>query len=104
MNAPTINSISQSAQMRNPVLQAVLIIILVVLFGWFVVLPKNSQVSEKKEQLATVAAQAQTLEADLAAVNKLVAELEASSDEVKLVDEALPLSNRPTKIALLVEE
>ena len=104
MNSPTINSISQQAKMNNPMLQAILIIILVVMFGWFIVLPKNSQVSEKKERLTTVEAQAKNLEEDLSTVNKLVSELESSGNEVKLVDEALPLSNRPTKIALLLEE
>jgi Tfp pilus assembly protein PilO len=104
MHAPTINSISHNPQMRNPMLQAILIIMLVILFGWFVVLPKNSQVSSKKAQLAAVEQQVQNLEADLEIVNKLVAELETSNEEIKLVDEALPLSNRPTRIALLMEE
>lgn len=104
MNSPVISSVSKSSQMRNPVLQAVLIVILVVLFGWFVVLPKNKQVSEKSTQLDAMQTQVKNLEADLETVNRLVADLQTSEDNIKLVDEALPLSNRPTKIALLLEE
>ena len=104
MNSPTINSFTHNAQMRNPMLQAILIIIVVALFGWFIVLPKNTQVKDKTDQLATLEAQSQSLQSDMEAVNKLVAQLETSKDEVKLIDEALPLSNRPTKIALLLEE
>ncbi len=104
MQSPTVTSIYQKAQMRNPVLQAVFVIIFVLLFGWFVVMPKNSQVDLKSEQLASMEAQAKTLENDLEVVNKLVAEMETSKEEIKLVDEALPLTNRPTKIALLLEE
>ena len=104
MEASTINSISPKTQMRNPMLQAILIIIVVVLFGWFIVIPKNAQVSQKSQQLEVLETQAQNLEADLETVNRLVAQLESSDSEVKLVDEALPLTNRPTRIALLLEE
>jgi Tfp pilus assembly protein PilO len=103
MNFSNFSSASGKEQIRNPMLQAVLMIVIVVLFGWFVLSPKYASNSETRDQLSQVKSQRANLEADQQELNRLIAQLESSDEEIKILDEALPLSGRPTRIAILIE-
>lgn len=88
---------------RNPIFQIVLIIVVLVLFGWFILLPKNNAYQEQSNQLVTLQAEKNSLSDDQERLNRLIAEMGDSDKEVKVLDEALPLSDRPTKIAVMLE-
>lgn len=103
MDSPNFSSLTTSQQIQNPLLQTILIVIVLVVFGWFVLGPKYTQTSQTREQLAAVEEQRANLEADQEELNRLISKLEQSEDEVKLLDEAVPLTARPTRIALLME-
>jgi Tfp pilus assembly protein PilO len=74
-----------------------------VLFGWFILSPKYASNNQIHEQLSQVKSQRANLEADQQELNRLIAQLKTATDDVKILDEALPLSGRPTKIAILIE-
>ncbi len=103
MPTPDLNPHSRSKQIQSPLFQAVLLIIAIVIFWWFILSPKYNQVSTKRAELASVQSQQSSLENDQEELNKLIDKLESSDAQIKLLDEALPLSNRPTQIALLLE-
>lgn len=103
MDSPKFTQLSTSQQIQNPMLQTILILIVVAVFGWFVLGPKYTKTTATRATLAEVEAQRANLEADQQELNKLISKMEDSQDEVKLVDEAVPLTGRPTKIALLLE-
>ena len=103
MASPTFSSLSTSQQVQNPMLQAILIIIVLVVFGWFILGPKYTQTMQTREELAAITEQRENLEADQAELNSLIAELEDSSEQVEILDEAVPLTGRPTRVSLLIE-
>lgn len=103
MDSNNFANLSTRQQIQNPLLQTILIVIVIAVFGWFVLGPKYSKTQQTREQLAQLEEQRSSLEADQLELNKLISELEDSKDEVKLLDEAVPLTARPTKIALVLE-
>jgi Tfp pilus assembly protein PilO len=103
MNFSNFSSASGKEQIRNPILQAVLMLVIIVLFGWFILSPKYASNNQIHEQLSQVKSQRANLEADQQELNRLIAQLKTATDDVKILDEALPLSGRPTKIAILIE-
>lgn len=103
MDSPKFTQLTTSQQMQNPVLQSVLILIVLLVFGWFVLGPKYVKTNATREQLNTLKEQRANLEADQQDLNRLVKKLEDSTAEVKLLDEAVPLTGRPTRVALLME-
>ncbi|MEZ4180648.1 MAG: hypothetical protein R3B41_04040 [Candidatus Doudnabacteria bacterium] len=92
-----------SRRLRNPIMYAVLILVFIAIFVWFVVLPKKNSLQLQKLQLNYAQEQEQSLKFDEETLNKLVAELESSDKEIKTLDEAIPLDARPTSTALLIE-
>lgn len=103
MATPNLNTLTRSKQLQSPLLQSVLLIIAAILLWWFVITPKYADVMNKRADLDRINGQRAVFEKEQIDLNKLVAKLESSESEVKLADEALPLSTRPTQIALLME-
>lgn len=103
MESPNFSSMTTSQQIQNPLLQTVLIIIVIAVFGWFVLGPKYTKTQQTSERLSVLEEQRASLEADQIELNRLISELEDADDEVRLLDEAVPLTARPTKIALVLE-
>lgn len=103
MATPNLNTLTRSKQLQSPLLQSVLLIIAAILLWWFVITPKYADVMNKRADLDRINGQKAVFEKEQIDLNKLVAKLESSESEVKLADEALPLSTRPTQIALLME-
>ncbi len=103
MDSNNFANLSTRQQIQNPLLQTILIVVVIAVFGWFVLGPKYSKTQQTQGQLAELEDQRSSLEADQLELNKLINELEDSKDEVKLLDEAVPLTARPTKIALVLE-
>lgn len=101
--SPNLRTVYNSQQLRSPLLQSVLMIVVIVVFGWFVLQPKYATTQEQKGQLDTLEDQQATLEADREELNKLLNRLQSSDDQVKLLDEAIPLHTRSTETALLLE-
>ncbi len=87
----------------NPIFQAVLILIVLVLFSWFILKPWLSKTLDTRSQLKSAQQQLDALESDQRELNRLVNELRSSPDEIALVDEALPLNGRVSKVNVLLD-
>ncbi|HMQ01690.1 MAG TPA: hypothetical protein PKD79_01310 [Candidatus Doudnabacteria bacterium] len=103
MQSNSLSTIANSQQMQNPILQAILLLAFTGLFGWFILAPKFTANDVTRTELAELKTQRQNLEADQVELNRLIAQMQTAQDDIRLVDEAVPLSSRPTKIAVLIE-
>lgn len=97
ISTPSISSSYQRRDFGNPVIQAVLLLIVFVLFSWFILKPKYSQWNQRRTALKTAQDQLAKIESDQQDLNNLVDQLHSDSDDVQKVDEALPLSGRISK-------
>ena len=100
---PSIQNMYDSKQLSSPLTQIIFLIIIIVLFSWFLVKPKLSESSVKHAELTTKKEQLAKIESEKRDLNRLIAEMQSSGEQVKLVDEAIPLTGRATKLNVLVE-
>lgn len=103
LTPPSISNNNGRKDFSNPTIQIVILMIIVVLFSWFLLKPKLATTMETRKSLDTANAKLKQIENDKRDLNKLVNELQSSKKEVALVDEALPLGGRISKVNLLLE-
>lgn len=82
--------------------QLVLLIVVIVLFGWFLVRPKTTKLSEYKSQRDDLKATQQKQASDIKTVHDLVAKMQSSAGDVALLDETLPIESRVTRLQVLL--
>lgn len=87
----------------NPVFQIILVLIVLVLFSWFIFRPQLAKFNESRAEVATAEEQLNKVETDRRELNRLINELQASPDEITIVDEALPLNGRISKANVLLD-
>lgn len=102
MNAPTISSNYQRRDFGNPIVQVVLLLIILVLFSWFILKPKYAQYNQRKADLSTAQSQLKKIQNEQLDLDKLVKQLHSSADDVALLDEAVPLNGRISKVYVLL--
>ena len=104
MNPPSIqNGSTQSRSFGNPVVQAIMLLLILVLFSWFLLRPKLSQSMESRTNLVGVQSQLAQIQQENKDLESLVEQLHSSPDEIAKVDEALPLNGRVSKAYVLLE-
>lgn len=86
----------------NSLFQIVLLIIVIVLFSWFVLMPKVAQVNTVKAQLETFKQRDASLQTDLNKLEELVAKLKMSGDQVAKLEEALPVELNTIRLNQLI--
>lgn len=84
--------------------EAVLLLVIVILFSWFIVLPKLSAYSASNKALSAVEGQLAQAEKDKEEITRLVTKLKSSSNAIELTDESVPLNGRVTKLQVLIEQ
>ncbi|HEX3099368.1 MAG TPA: hypothetical protein VHQ41_00140 [Patescibacteria group bacterium] len=87
----------------SPLAQAILLIIVLVLFSWFILKPKMTQLAQQRSELKAAQTQLAGIRSDQESLNQLVQDLHDSSDQVAKVDEALPLNGRVSKVYVLLD-
>lgn len=103
MTPPAMKNSFQRRDFGNPGVQIVLLLIVIGLFSWFIVKPKYSQMMSNKAQLAEANQRLVKITDDERELNKMVDELRSSSKQVELLDEALPLNGRISKVYYLLD-
>jgi len=93
---------AKAKNVGNPVLQSTLLIIILLVFSWFLLRPKLSQYFTTRANVQSAQTQLSKVESEQKQLDTLVSQLKSSPDDVKLVDEALPLSGRITKVDVLL--
>lgn len=96
-----MNQPHKSAQ--NSILEIVALIVVIVLVGWFFVKPQMTTLSERKALLVQARTDYQNVEQEKSALAQLSAKLKSSGADITLIDEALPLQNRPTHLEVLLD-
>jgi Tfp pilus assembly protein PilO len=100
---PSIQSVYQNKQLNSPLSQIILMLIVIVLFSWFLFKPKLTTVIENRKVLTAAKSQLASVDNEKRELNRLVQQLQSASSEVKLTEEALPLSGRTSKPHILLD-
>lgn len=101
---PQIQS-SDPIRVKAPVnpLFSILFFLLIVMLGWFLVWPKFSEVKVKSGELRELQSVQDNFGELKANVNRLVEQMKSSRQDIALLDEALPVDNRLSKVYVIVE-
>lgn len=85
--------------------EIVMLIIFIVLVGWYLIKPKYSELGKRKVELAQVEADKKKLQDTEDLIVKLHSDLQKAEnkDSITLLDEAVPLESRTTRIYILLE-
>lgn len=102
LNPPGIMNSNHRRDFSNPMIQVVLLLIVLGLLSWFVVKPKLASTMANRTELKAAKARMDKVEADQQELNRLITAMKASSEDIALVDEALPLTGRVSKAYTLL--
>lgn len=100
---PSLTETYKAKSLGSPVIQGVLVLIVLILFSWFIFRPRLAQFNESRAEVNAAKQQLDKIESDQRELNRLVNELRSSPDEVAILDEALPLSGRISKVNVLLD-
>jgi Tfp pilus assembly protein PilO len=88
---------------KNLFFELVLLLVLVFLFGNFLLMPKRGEVKDKRAQLAVLNSQNDSIEQNTAELNALISKMKAAKKDIALLDQALPLESRVTTTQVLLD-
>jgi len=91
------------ATSRHTVFEVLLLIIIIALFYWFIVKPKQTELAGLNTQYQQLSDQEAKLEANKQKLTDAIADMANHPDAVAALDEALPLDNRVTKLYIVLE-
>lgn len=91
-----IGPVSQATQ--HTMFEAILLVVVCGLFYWFMISPKIVALDASKSHLATITEENSKVADNRAKLERAIADLKAHPNEVKELDESLPLDNRVTKL------
>jgi Tfp pilus assembly protein PilO len=97
--SPTI----KSAPARHTLFEVILLLIIIGLFYWFIIIPKQSSLETLNNQYDKLNLEQGTLQENKDRLTKAIADMQSHPQEVAYMDEALPLDNRVTKLYIVLE-
>jgi Tfp pilus assembly protein PilO len=83
--------------------QFVLLIVIIILFGWFVVIPEMQKLTVQKQTEAASITALEDIRKNKSSLTTLIQTLRDSSEEIEILDEALPIDNRITKVHFFLD-
>lgn len=89
---------------RNSIIEIILLIIVGVLFYFFLVSPKHGEMAKKQEVYDAAQARLGALKTDADALQALADQLDGEKDNIKLLDQALPLTEWKIRTQLLLQK
>lgn len=104
LTSPQIKTIAPKVESeRNNFIEIILLCIIIVLFSWFVLKPKVIILAQKRVELKNVEQQQEMVKTKKAEFEALVSKMQGAKADFTILDEALPLQPRGTKLMLLVD-
>ncbi len=104
ITSPSIKSfVPRMTPERSHFTEIALLAIIIVLFSWFVLKPRVIALAQLRQERTTLEQQRAAVADQKAQLLALVTELESSSADVAVLDEALPLQSRLTTVAVLAD-
>lgn len=110
---PDLTNISPRVQTTKPLLahagkrgslfEFSLMVLIVLLFGWFILKPQMAALSASQEDLKAAQSQLDDIRSNKTQLLSLVDTMKKSTTEVASLDEALPIDNRITKIHVMLD-
>ncbi len=94
---------SPTNKFRTSIVEIVATVLLIALVFWFFIKPKMTQLSEVRAQVSAQEAVLNHVQSDSAQLTDLISKLQQSKDDIALVDEALPLDSRVTRVHVLLD-
>jgi Tfp pilus assembly protein PilO len=85
------------------VFEFILVLLIVILFYMFIVQPKMAELKTNQESLAAAQSQLQGIHTNKDKLSSLESTMKQSTAEVGLLDEALPIDTRITKIHVMLD-
>jgi hypothetical protein len=89
---------------QTSVVEIIALAVIAGLIFWFFVRPQSTVLSTEKSNLAQSKTELQSVNEDKAKLAELTARLKKSQADIVLVDQAVPLQNRPTQIEFLLND
>jgi Tfp pilus assembly protein PilO len=100
---PSIHDVYENQQYTGPLSQSILLALVIVLIGWFLVKPQFTEFNAQHDQLKAANSQMDALDKEKADLDRLVSQMQSSEQQVKITDEALPLTSRVSRVDVLVD-
>ncbi len=100
---PKISSVPIKRPTRSG-FQAVLLLVVIILFSWFIVAPASQVLGSRQAQIKQANNELKDIQDNTANLNSLIQSLKNSQKQVDLLDEALPIDGRFTKIHVLLDQ
>lgn len=88
---------------RNFLIELVLLVVVCVLLGWFVVMPKNAELSLKQDQLAQVQSEQAKTADKLKQLKNIVQTIQANPQQINYLDQALPLDGKIVRFKIFMD-
>ncbi|MBI5530616.1 MAG: hypothetical protein HY918_03905 [Candidatus Doudnabacteria bacterium] len=98
-----LNVPPQIGRYKNSLVEAVLLLIVSVLFYWFIVSPKNADLAVKKDNLVKIQEQESKLADATQKFEAMVKDLQSHKKEITDLDQALPLEGDQLRMQILLE-
>lgn len=83
-------------------LEIIFLLVFIFLFGWFVLQPKSSALSLREKEKQALLDEESSIDAKVQTLKKLIQEMKQHPKEIALLDEAIPLDSRQTKLEILL--
>ncbi len=96
-------SVANPSPYQNWMIEAVLLVVASVLVVWFLILPKQHVIADKKTELEAVTKEEASIADDLQNLKEMSDELGAKSQTITDLDEALPLEGKVIRLQTLIE-
>lgn len=90
-------------QYRNRIVEVVLLVVAIILFANFLLMPKRSAVAEQKQQLEELTLENENIAKNKQQLNTLVQQMKTSKKDLALLDSTLPLNSRVTTTHVLLD-
>jgi Tfp pilus assembly protein PilO len=90
-------------QERNHFIEIVMLVLVIGLFSWFVLRPKVADYKHNQQELAKLKEDSAKVAENKQKLFDLVAKLEQSKPQIASLDETLPLQQRTTTLAVLLD-
>jgi Tfp pilus assembly protein PilO len=88
---------------QHSIVELIALAIIIVLFGWFLILPKKTQLSSEQQQLSVLQTQQSQVHTTLTTLQSLEQQLNTQATDISELDQALPLSYKFSALPELVQ-
>lgn len=88
---------------RNALIELVLLAVVGILFGWFIVLPKNADWAAQKDALAKTQVEHDQMADKLKSLQAMIRTMQANPQKIGDLDQALPLDGNVVRLKLLMD-